>query len=131
MSMKQRFSIVALFLGFLLAITACQSEEQKLQKQMHKDAKQLVELSCKARGRMLELLKEGKPEVNADSTYVRLRREQQQITADLNKKYGENPDQRKVFGDILKEERKNSATCNEVKEKYGLDEVAGENKKAE
>jgi hypothetical protein len=123
--------VSALFLFAILFTSACSSPEKKLEKQMRKDAKHLAEISCQARGRMLELLREGNPLVNNDSTYVQLRREQQQLSAGLNEKYGMKEDQRKLFGDILKEERQNSKTCNEVKEKYGLDEVSGDQKPAE
>lgn len=119
------------FLAGILIISACSSPEKKLEKQMRKDAKQLVEISCKARGRMLELLRQGTQQVNNDSTYVQLRREQQQLSAGFNEKYGLKEDQRKMFGDILKEERKNSRICNDVREKYGLDEVSGDQKPAE
>lgn len=123
--------VSSLFLAGMLIISACSSPEKKLEKQMRKDAKQMVEVSCKARGRMLELLREGTQQVNNDSSYVQLRRQQQQLSATMNEKYGMNEEQRKLFGEILKEERQNSKTCTEVREKYGLDEVPGEQKQAE
>ncbi|MBS4056653.1 MAG: hypothetical protein KGZ82_05005 [Bacteroidales bacterium] len=125
MSLKNKMFTLFAVLVFPVLIMACSSGDQTGEKQMKKDARELVSLNCKVRERMFELIKDGKTPVTNDSAYVRLKREEMRFSTSLSEKYGNEPARTQAFGLILKKERSESKEVKALKEKYGLNADEG------
>jgi len=118
--------LVAVFFlaaGLLSSASCSGSAEKSFEEQMDEDVAYFADLNCRIKARSMEIpFIEGVNEEN-DRELFELKREQESLTVEYRKKYGNNPEHKKSFSFKMREAYRSSKYCGEVMKKYGLKET--------